>query len=361
LIWTIRGTDAVYRAGGDEFSVIVQPLPDPHALRYTAERILGAIAVPCDLAGHQVVSTVSIGASMYPQDTDDLTALISNADMAMYAAKKSGKNAFLAFDSEMFLLNKQRLELERDIRRAVENSEFVVFYQGKFSAKTNGLVGVEALLRWKLPDGTVISPGEFIPVAESTGLIVDLGRWVLLQACIHAQSWAEQGLGHIQVSVNVSARQLRDPAFLEDVISMLHATGLPPSLLELELTESVLMDDVEEAIVLMRAAQEQGIQIAIDDFGTGFSSLAYLQKFPLNRLKIDRSFISRLPGSGDAIVNAIIGLAHSFDLEVVAEGVETGRQLEWLRTAGCDIIQGFLLGRPVSEEDIRRLLAKGVG
>lgn len=358
---SVKSAGVVYRVGGDEFGVILYPLKDTGIVRYAAKRILAAIAAPCDLAGRQVFSTVSIGASIFPTDTTDLTLLVSNADMAMYAAKKSGKNAFLAFDSQMFLMSKNRLELERDIRRGVENSEFVVYYQTQFSAKSNALVGVEALLRWMPPDGSVIGPSEFIPVAESTGLIVDLGRWVLFQACTHARSWADQGLGHIRVSVNVSARQLRDPGLLKDVIRTLAETGLPPSLLELELTESLLMDDVEQAIVFMRAAQEHGIQISIDDFGTGFSSLAYLQKFPLNRLKIDRSFITRLPGSGDTIVTAIIGLAHSFGLEVVAEGVETESQLEWLQIAGCDIIQGYLLGRPVSEEQVRQVLAKRSG
>ena len=353
----IRSGDSVYRIGGDEFGVILQPLDGSTATRRTAERILAAVAAPFHLAGHQVFSTVSIGSSVYPNDTSDLNALVSNADMAMYAAKKSGKNAFHSFEAEMDHANKYRMALERDIRRGVQQSEFVVFYQPQFCARRNVIVGAEALLRWILPDGRMISPAEFIPAAESTGLIVDLGKWVLTQACTHAREWKDAGLGNLKMAVNVSFRQLRDPLFLADVIRILAETGLAPGQLELELTESLLMEDVEGAIAFMKGAQAHGVQISIDDFGTGYSSLAYLQKFPLNRLKIDRSFIKQLPESGDTIVNAIIGLAHSFNLDVVAEGVETESQVRWLQEAGCDILQGFMLARPMNEAAMRNLLS----
>ncbi|HEY4318242.1 MAG TPA: EAL domain-containing protein [Herbaspirillum sp.] len=354
----MRAGDSVYRIGGDEFGIILQPSHESAESSRTAERILSAVAAPFNLAGNQVFSTVSIGGSFYPGDTTDISALVSNADMAMYAAKKSGKNAFHAFQTEMDQLNKHRLALERDIRRGVQQSEFVVFYQPQFCAAGNAVIGVEALLRWILPDGRMISPADFIPVAESTGLINELGKWVLTQACQHARQWKLAGLGDLQVAVNVSVRQLRDPLFLDDVIRILEETELPARQLELELTESLLMEDVEGAIDFMKAVQAMGVRISIDDFGTGYSSLAYLQRFPLNRLKIDKSFIQQLPASGDAIVNAIIGLAHSFDLDVVAEGVETAAQARWLRAAGCDVLQGFWLGKPMDEPATRNLLSE---
>jgi diguanylate cyclase (GGDEF)-like protein len=355
----MRTGDAVYRIGGDEFAIVLQPqneTGDAGDVGRTAQRILVEVAAPFNLAGQQVFSTASIGASVYPDDTIDINTLVSNADIAMYAAKKSGKNTFRVFHAEMEQSNKHRLALERDIRRGVQQSEFVVFYQPQFCATQETIIGVEALLRWIQPDGRMIGPAEFIPVAESTGLIIALGKWVLTQACRHARQWQAAGLGSLQVAVNVSVRQLRDPMFLTDVIRILEETTLPAWQLELELTESLLMEDVEGAIAFMKAAQAIGIQISIDDFGTGYSSLAYLQQFPLNRLKIDKSFITQLPESGDAIVNAIIGLAHSFDLDVVAEGVETQAQANWLRAAGCDVLQGFLLGRPVDEPAMRHLL-----
>jgi diguanylate cyclase (GGDEF)-like protein len=357
LLGAMRTGDSVYRTGGDEFGIILAEVSHADVPGLAAQRILSAVAAPFNLDGNQVFCTVSIGGSIYPDDAVELDALVSNADMAMYTAKKSGKNAFRAYQAEMEQFNKRRLELERDIRRGVQQSEFAVFYQPQFCASNNRIIGAEALLRWILPDGRIISPAEFIPVAESTGLIVELGKWALTQACSAARDWQLAGLANLQIAVNVSARQLREPTFLADVVRILEETRLPPSRLELELTESLLMEDVEGAVTFMKAVQAIGVRISIDDFGTGYSSLAYLQKFPLNRLKIDRSFVQHLPSSGDAIVKAIIGLAHSFGLDVVAEGVETEPQASWLRAAGCDVLQGFLYARPMDEAALRHMLS----
>jgi EAL domain-containing protein (putative c-di-GMP-specific phosphodiesterase class I) len=297
---------------------------------------------------------------LYPDDAATREELVTGADTALYHAKRTGRNRLAEYVPEMTLRTQRRIRLERELRRALETGGLEVHYQPQFDCGTEQLMGAEALMRWRHPEQGFISPAEFIPVAEDSGLIVALGEWVLLQACAEGARWvhmAEQaGVPAPSVAVNVSARQLREKGFLDVVMRTLAVTGLPATQLELELTESMLMEDVESAVQFMREARGKGIRLSIDDFGTGYSSLAYLQSFPINQLKIDRSFTRSLPDDGTTIVSAVISLARDFQLAVVAEGVESREQLEWLRRAGCTYAQGYLLGKPMPPEALRELI-----
>ncbi|WP_199032167.1 bifunctional diguanylate cyclase/phosphodiesterase [Ralstonia sp. ASV6] len=367
------------RIGGDEFAIIAElsgrasitPSDAAELADGLAKRILAALAAPFALDLHQIYVTASVGVSLYPHDARDVQALTRNADTAMYYAKNRGKNAAASFTSEMDQQARRRLRVEADLRRALDREELLLAYQPQVRLQgldtdsatlpTAHVHGVEALVRWRHPEIGVIGPGEFIAVAEETGLIVPLGQWVLRTACQQAARWMREDGVTLRVSVNLSARQARDPALVQNVLSVLAETGLPPHMLELEITESVLMEDIEANIALLEALHVAGISLSIDDFGTGYSSLAYLQRFPIQKLKIDRSFVQRMPGDGEAIAGAVIAMAHSLKMEVVAEGVEDPEQLALLRKAGCDLGQGYLFSRPLQAENLRAWLKRQDG
>lgn len=364
------------RIGGDEFAIIAElsgrasitPTDAAELADGLAKRILAALAAPFALDLHQIYVTASVGVSLYPHDARDVQALTRNADTAMYYAKNRGKNAAASFTSEMDQQARRRLRVEADLRRALDREELLLAYQPQVRLQgldTDGatvpsshVYGVEALVRWRHPEIGLIGPGEFIAVAEETGLIVPLGLWVLRTACQQAARWMREDGVTLRVSVNLSARQARDPALVQNVLNVLAETGLPPHMLELEITESVLMEDIEANIALLEALHMAGISLSIDDFGTGYSSLAYLQRFPIQKLKIDRSFVQRMPGDGEAIAGAVIAMAHSLKMEVVAEGVEDPEQLALLRRAGCDLGQGYLFSRPQQAEPLMAWLRR---
>jgi diguanylate cyclase (GGDEF)-like protein len=357
LLECLRSGDVLCRIGGDEFAVILETT-GPTDGEGVAERILSALTAPFDVDVHEIYVTASVGISRYPEDARDLETLTRNADTAMYQAKGKGKNAFEQFRPELDQRVQKRLSLETSLRKAVERGELMLYYQPQVSLKDGRLVGLEALLRWKHPDAGLISPAEFIPVAEDSGLIVPIGRWVLRTACQQVATWRDAGLGPINVSVNLSVRQTRDPHLLHDILDVLRETGVRPGQLELEITESVLMDNVNVNVDLLTRLRSEGIRLAIDDFGTGYSSMAYLKRFPIDQVKIDRTFVRDIPGNGDdeAITSAIIAMAHNLGLSVVAEGVETAAQLDFLRSAGCDIMQGYYFAEPRPADQVTAFL-----
>lgn len=345
---TVRQRDIVSRIGGDEFAVLATSDTDRSQSRGTAEKIVRSLGRSFELEGTMVPVTVSVGFSRFPDDAGDIASLVSSADIALYAAKSGGKNLAFEFRPKMTAEAQRRALLERDLREAIERDGLDIAYQPQFDCRTGQLVGVEALARWNHPVQGDVSPAEFVPIAESSELILSLGQWILNRACRDAVRWNRDASAPVSVSVNVSARQLRHHSFGADVLATLEESGLRPELLELELTESLLMANLTAAVEVMRTLRARGVRLSIDDFGTGYSSLSYLQSFPLNQLKIDRSFVKALPHSGQPIVTAIISMAHSFGLTVVAEGVEYPAQLAWLCDSGCDYIQGYLTGRPMT-------------
>ena len=353
---TVRPTDFVGRIGGDEFAVIVSPLRLETDLDNVAQRILEGLRCPLQLDGLEMTPTASIGASVFPQDASAMSELLSNADVALYRAKENGRDTLSIFRREMILAAQRRAKLERDLRHHLEAGMLTLAYQPQYACVSQAMVGVEALLRWHHPEHGPISPVEFIPIAEESGLIIELGRWVLERACADAVTLERLTGVALTMAVNVSARQLREKNFIDVVQQTLLNTGMRADRLELELTESMLMDDLDAAVEFMRKVRLLGVRLSIDDFGTGHSSLAYLQTFPIDHLKIDRSFVKLLPGSGTMIASAIIHLAHGFNLTVIAEGVEDAQQLEWLKDAGCDYVQGYLLARPQTFAMLERLV-----
>ena len=360
LVQTLRINDVICRIGGDEFVIIIEPSDDNTEIDGVANKILTALAAPFAVENHQLYVSASIGVSVYPRDARDARTLTRSADTAMYQAKNKGKNAYEVFQPAMELRAQKRLKLEANLRRALANGELQLHYQPQIELATGRVVGVEALARWYCEELGQVSPAEFIPVAEESGIIVELGRWVLRTACRQAADWRAQGLLDTieHVAVNLSARQTRDGALMDDITTVLFETGLPAGLLELEITEGVLMENVNANLDLLHRFQAAGIHLSIDDFGTGYSSMSYLKRFPIDQLKIDRSFVNDVPGDGEAIATAIIAMAHSLDLTVVAEGVETAEQLEFLRRAGCDIVQGFYLAKPMPVGDLTEMLRR---
>jgi len=358
LTQTLRSTDVICRIGGDEFVVIVEPSDDCVEVDGVARKILAALAAPFAVEGHQLYVSASIGVSLYPRDADDARTLTRSADTAMYQAKNKGKNGFEVFQPEMEQRAQKRMLIESNLRRALERGELQLHYQPQIDVRSARVVGVEALARWHCPQLGEVSPAEFIPVAEESGIIVALGRWVLQSACRQAAAWRQQGLLDTveHVAVNLSARQTKDLGLMGDIRAILAETGLPARLLELEITEGVLMENINANLDLLQSFQAAGIHLSIDDFGTGYSSMSYLKRFPIDQLKIDRSFVHDLPGDGEAIATAIIAMAHSLDLTVVAEGVETAEQVAFLRKAGCDIMQGFYFARPMTVAALTEML-----
>ena len=358
LALALRGTDILCRIGGDEFAVITERTQQDPELDIVARKILDALTPPFQCGAHEIHVSASIGTSCYPQDAADAQTLIRSADTAMYQAKYKGKNTFAAFAAEMDLRAQKRRSLESALRKAIAKGQMQLHYQPQAQLQDLQIVGAEALLRWNHPELGPISPVEFIPIAEESGLIVELGQWVLQTACRQAAAWHQAGLGPVRIAVNLSARQARDPNLLQLVTRTLHETALPAHLLELEITESMLMENVDANITLLEQLHRQGIQLSIDDFGTGYSSMSYLKRFPIDQLKIDRHFVRDIPGNGDdeAISNAIISMAHSLGMSVVAEGVESAAQQQFMRAAGCDIMQGYYFARPMPACQLTALL-----
>ncbi|PHN63332.1 diguanylate phosphodiesterase [Pseudomonas sp. ICMP 8385] len=353
LLGCVAEDDTVARMGGDEFTLLLQPrVSREMALNraiHVAEQILASLVRPFVLEGREFFVTASIGIALSPQDGNELSQLMKNADTAMYHAKERGKNNFQFYQADMNASALERLELESDLRHALDQNEFVLYYQPQFSGDGKRLTGAEALLRWRHPRRGLVPPGDFIPVLEELGLVVDVGDWVIDEACRQLKTWHQNKVRVPKVSVNISARQFSDGQLGTRIATILKETGLPPACLELELTESILMREVNEALQILASLKNLGLSIAVDDFGTGYSSLNYLKQFPIDVLKIDRTFVDGLPsGEQDAqIARAIIAMAHSLNLAVIAEGVETHEQLDFLREHGCDEVQGYLFGRPM--------------
>jgi diguanylate cyclase (GGDEF)-like protein/PAS domain S-box-containing protein len=356
----VRDCDTVARLGGDEFALVLPELTDQQGSIVVAERVLQSLSAPVSLNDNDFFISASLGLTLFPSDATDADGLLRNADTAMYRAKEMGRNNFQFFTSEMNTNALEAMKLERDLRRALELGEFQLYYQPKVSCDTGRIIGFEALLRWKHPQRGLVSPAEFVPLLEETGLIVPVGEWVLKTACAQARAWADAGLGQLNIAVNVSGKQMHEE-LCDTVRAALDYSGLPPEYLELELTESYLMRDAENIIATLRQLKAMNISLSVDDFGTGYSSLAYLKRFPLDSLKVDRAFVQDITANaGDvSITRAIITLAHSFNLKVVAEGVETEGQLALLIANQCDIIQGYYFSRPLPADDITAMLREG--
>lgn len=353
-----RAVDTVSRQGGDEFIILLPEVGSFDAVGEFANRLLATIGRPFLLRGSRYNLSASIGIGLFPDDSEDAESLYRHADTAMYQAKFDGRNRFRFFSLDIERSARGRHLLEQHMRSALERGVFEVFYQTKVDAREGVVIGIEALVRWRNTDGGLISPVEFIPLAEDTGLIISIGKYVLLQACKDAQKLAEQGL-HIVVSVNISAVQFREESFLQMVAEILLESNLPAQLLELEITEGVLARDVDNTRVVLETLRQLGVRIAIDDFGTGYSSLAYLKRFPVDVLKIDQSFVRDMlvDKSDAAIIEAIIKLAQALGLELVAEGVESPEQAAALLASGCQVMQGYLYSRPMPFAQMSELLA----
>ena len=356
----VRAGDTVGRVSGDEFGVVLGELAQPDHAALVAQKILDALARPFDLGGNEAYVTASIGISVFPADGEDAETLLKNADMAMYRAKESTRNAYCFFTGEMNQRSVAKLQLNTDLRRAIERREFVLHYQPKVDLADGGIHGVEALLRWNHPTRGMVSPGEFVPALEDSGLILPVGEWVLEEAAAQLRRWQAQGLQAVPVAVNLSAKQFRRRDLDALIQRTLSAAGVPAELLELEITESCLMEDPEEAVRLLAGLRRAGLGISVDDFGTGYSSLSYLTRLPLNALKIDRSFVRDAVSSGEAasIVRAVIDMAHNLSFTVIAEGVETQEQVAFLRRHRCDLGQGYLFGRPMPAAELAARLAR---
>jgi EAL domain-containing protein (putative c-di-GMP-specific phosphodiesterase class I) len=348
----------VARLGGDEFSLLTPGFLQPEQVGSIAQQILEALAKPITILGREIHISASIGIAIYPDDGQSLEELSKHADIAMYQAKKNGKNQFQYFSHEMKTKALHRLSLIHDLHIALDEFSFQIHYQPKIRLVDNKIIGMEALIRWTKPNGEIIAPTDFIPCAEETGMIIPIGDWVLTEACHQTKVWNRQFNAQLHIAVNLSARQFHRHNITDRVLTILEAHTLSPRLLELEITESILMNDVEEAIQVMAALRSHGISIAIDDFGTGFSSLSYLKRFPINTLKIDKSFIRDLTEESKdaAIIRSIITLAESLNLEVVAEGVETVEQLTFLSQQQCNIAQGYHLAKPMPSDEFERFL-----
>lgn len=358
---SIRANDTVARLGGDEFALIFADVGESKHIAQLAQKVLSQFETPVIIEGREVFSGASIGIAFYPSDTDNAEALLKFADSAMYHAKELGRNNYQFYSHEMTASVNQRLQMETDLRRAIDRHEFVLHYQPLVDARNNQPTGMEALIRWCDPSGQMIPPLQFIPLAEDTGLIVPIGKWVLETACAQLRQWHDAGHPALTLSVNVATRQLRDEAFVETVRQAIQTSGIPPRSLELEITESILLENSEDTLSTLNALKQLGVTLAIDDFGTGYSSLSYLKRFPIDRVKIDRSFVRDLASDSDdlAIVRAIIALAHAMRLSVIAEGVETAAQLALLQSEECHDYQGYFFSRPMDAESVyQKLLSR---
>jgi len=351
---SVRDQDTVARLGGDEFAVVLEGVSEAKEVLPVIERIIASLGEVTQIGGRELNSSISIGIAMYPENGNNLSELLRAADLAMYQAKSSGRGRYQFFADAMQEEAQSRHALEWALRRAVERNEFELVYQPQLCLRTGTVIGVEALLRWMSPTRGLLTPYHFIAGLEEFGLINQVGEWVLQTACEQIRRWQAMRFAPMRIAVNVSAQQFEDPMLIDKIRSALKETRLPPELLELELTESCLMSDPAQASALLREIRDVGVRIAIDDFGTGYSSLTYLHEFPLSALKIDKNFVQSVESNdrGGPISKMIIGLGQNLGLEVIAEGVETEVQLEYMREHGCDVAQGYLYARPESPEDL---------
>jgi diguanylate cyclase (GGDEF) domain len=354
----ISQTDTVARFGNDEFALLKTQIEGTKDVIETIGALVQMLKFSFDLDGQELFATSSVGVSLFPLDGEDGQTLLKNAGAALYKAKRSGGANYQFYTADIHELASRRLALETSLRRAIQNKEFLIHYQPRVTVDSLQITGVEALVRWQHPSLGLVSPAEFIPLAEDTGLIVPIGEWVLRQACLQNKSWQEQGFAPFQMAVNICARQFHDQDLAQTVIRILDETGLAPQHLELELTESSIMQNAELAASVLSRLKAMGVKISIDDFGTGFSSLGSLKRLPIDALKIDKSFVSDAPTDPDdaALVMAIITLAHNLRLKVIAEGVETEEQLRFLHLLRCDEIQGYLFSKPLPAEALESLL-----
>ena len=360
LLSCVRSSDTVSRQGGDEFVVLLSEVTQARDSATCANKMLAALGAPHQIDAHELHITASIGIVTYPDDGRDAETLMKHADFAMYHAKDAGRNNYQFFKPEMNVRAIERQYLENSLRQALERNEFELHYQPKIDLETKAMMGVEALIRWRHPQRGLVPPDQFIPIAEECGFIVPIGRWVLREACRQTKTWQDAGLTPLRVAVNISAVELRAKDFVAGVGAILAETGLDPSCLELELTETFLMQDATSTGDVLRGLKDMGVQLALDDFGTGYSSLSYLKRFPIDTVKIDQSFVRDVTTDADdaSIVSAVISMADSLHMRVVAEGVETREQLAFLKERGCAFGQGFYFNRPMIADEFSQLLEK---
>lgn len=361
LVAAVRESDSVFRYGSDEFVILLNDVQHPQQTQHIAQKVLQAVSVTRHVAGHDLSVTASLGISIYPNDSSTAVELIKHAETAMHTTKERGPDDLSFYTEDMNLRARHQQNLESAIRQALEHDEFALHYQPKLDLKTGRILGAEALIRWFQPRSGWVHPADFIPVAEDSGLIVPLTQWVLRHACEQAQAWRTMGLAPLRISVNISAIDFRQREFVDNLAAILKQTGLPPNQLELEITESVLMQNVDETVDILNRIKAMGVRLALDDFGTGYSSLSYLRRFPIDVLKIDQSFVRGLhENSQDAqLISAIIGMGKSLELNIIAEGVETLEQLNFLRAQHCEEGQGFLFSKAVPAKDFAQLLQVG--
>jgi diguanylate cyclase (GGDEF)-like protein len=353
-----RECDTVARLAGDEFTIVVEQLNDKDALDKLCCRIQEVMKEPLQVMGKEVFATLSIGTAVYPNDDDNPAGLMVKADAAMYEAKRNGRNTYRHYAEGMSLYSYDHMSLETDLRRALESSEFDLFYQPQINLKNGMVVGCEALIRWKHPKRGLLTPIHFIETLESTGLIITVGNWILRLACIQHMQWIKYGLAPIKMAVNISPLQFIQPDFCKTVSEIIEETGIQPSNLEFELTESLCMNDVKSVLRTLQELKNIGVTLAIDDFGTGFSNLSYLKKFPIDRLKIDQSFIRNIEREpvNVGIVTAIVALGKSLNLELIAEGVETESEMNVVNSCGCELVQGYLFSKPIPADSFVSLV-----
>ena len=357
----VREGDIIARLGGDEFVLLVEELGDPAALTEIARKLLAAVADLGRIDGQDLNISLSIGICAYPADGRDAKTLLAGADIAMYRAKDQGRNGYCFYSADLQSHTPEKLALEAGLRHGLERQEFRIHYQPKIDMASGEITGVEALLRWQHPEKGLLLPEKFIHLAEDTGLIIPIGLWTLREVCTRAKSWKEAGLPRMPVAVNLSAIQFSQEQLVPQLAEIIESTGIDPEILELEITESMVMRDPEQAVKLMQNLRAMGVRLTIDDFGTGHSSLGYLKRFPINSLKVDRMFVRDLAHSADdiAITRAVIAMAHSLQMNVIAEGVELKEQFDVLRKEGCDEFQGYLCRPPLTEDDLIRFVRQG--
>ncbi|MFQ5618759.1 MAG: putative bifunctional diguanylate cyclase/phosphodiesterase, partial [Rhodospirillales bacterium] len=358
---SVREVDTVARLGGDEFTIVLQDIAKAEDAAMVANKVIDSLGKPFLLDGHEAFIGASIGITIFPADGDDATTLLRNADVAMYRAKDAGRNEYRFFTNAMDAQALNRMSLENDLRYALERKQLFVHYQPIVEFQSERVINAEALLRWRHPTRGLVAPDTFIPLAEETGLIKSLGEWVLRTACAQARAWRDMDLPVFGMSVNLSSGQLKRGFTKDTVATVLEETGLSPDLLTFEITESLIMEDAEEAITYLHAIREMGVGLSIDDFGTGYSSLSYLKRLPVNSVKIDRSFVHDVTVDPEdaSLADAIIALAHNLGLKVIAEGVETKEQLDFLRTRGCDLYQGYYFAKPMTAKEFQKRMRTG--
>ncbi len=353
-------SSSVARLGGDEFTILLEDIVDTQAISRICERLIELVSQPLELRDQEVYTSASIGIALYPHDGDTVDVLLRNADVAMYHAKERGRNNYQFFTEEMNKATEERFQLENNMRKALQNNEIKLYYQPQVSITSGQIVGMEALIRWKHPEKGFISPASFIPIAEESGLIVQIGEWVIQEACRQSARWREEGFKPVRISVNVSAKQLQEATLTDVIQKNLQFYNIDPNSLGVELTETAIILEPELALSRLEQIKALGIKLSMDDFGTGYSSLSYLKRYPIDTLKIDQAFIRSVTVDNEdgALVKAIIAMAHALGMDVVAEGVELQEQLEFLGVHGCDTMQGYLFSRPVPAAELETLLRK---